>query len=474
MNIFGVEAAADGARVAVIETSLRSTRVSRLAYVPGGGEDAARVAARALAALGYDPQSDHVALALPGAALTSRAFGVPLTRPEQIQEALPYALESRLPFGAEDIVCGYAAIAAAAGESTILAVAARRDEVTMLIQRFAAAGVDPDMVVPAPLCAAAGGATHGARAVLVFADGAVTVTVVNPQGAPVGFHTAPLAPDADPAKIAAEARRAVMAARAGQPGLEAAFYELGGVAQGSALRAALADILGAPVRPLALPGADAPATGPGVGGAESRPLFAAALGAARIAAGLEPGLRLHLRYGALRKRRALAAKGSRALAAAALFGVGLLVWAAGWMMEGAALAARHAAQRAEARALFTAVMPGVTAAVSESQQLKAALAQAQAKARALGVSESGVDPFLDILLDVSRVKPAGAAVDIGELAYDASRLSLSGRTDSFEKVEQYRAAIDALPWAEKVTLDQAKSGAASGAVEFRLNVEIKP
>ncbi|MBF0635216.1 MAG: PilN domain-containing protein, partial [Nitrospinae bacterium] len=184
----------------------------------------------------------------------------------------------------------------------------------------------------------------------------------------------------------------------------------------------------------------------------------------------DPDTRANFRVGSNKKSGGFTGARRQAILTAALAGVFVLAWVGSYIAEGMRLDAKYGALKNELRAEFKKAMPEVTNIVSEMAQLKSAIAALETKAGALGPALAEKDPFLDRFTSVTDSVPEGARLDIAEFTYEWDRILLSGKTDSFERVEQFRNNLEKLDWAGKAVVEGAKTGIAGGGVEFKITI----
>jgi len=73
---------------------------------------------------------------------------------------------------------------------------------------------------------------------------------------------------------------------------------------------------------------------------------------------------------------------------------------------------------------------------------------------------------------VTYAKPQNTRLDIEELTYEPGRLVLTGRTESYEKVDALKSNLEKLAWVGKARLEKARSSASKADVSFRIEVDM--
>lgn len=478
-NIFGIDFTSGGLKVAVIEKQFRSHKVSKLVHRPlesDGSEEAARAIKEALANLGYDGETDRVIAVFPSSRLTSRVITIPLTKRKMISETLPFELETLVPFDAEDIVSDFLRIGATDDGSRILAVVAKKEDIEAFLNVYATAGLDPDMVIPEPICAGREAkyrpaAEGGADIYLNLKDNSVSITVVKGQ-TPVSFHTASTGMENGVEPLVSEIRRQML-------GNDGEFTPLNSIVLSGGpdglgeIAEKLESALKTPVRISDMPGAGAAVDSQRfVRRSEANAMFALALGAALMVAEGDWDSMVDLRAGEFKRKPRMAGYRTQFFTAAGLFITGLLVWTISYFSQSVGLNNEYMALKAQIRSEFKQALPNVKNIVSEEQQLKNALTKLEAKAKALGVGMGGLDPFLVFLADITLSVPDDVKLDVEELVYEPDGFIIAGHTGSFEKVDKLKKNIENLPWTGKVNVERAKADVSGSGVRFRLEVRI--
>lgn len=468
-----MEIDADRIAVAAVEKRLRgyAARGFRSASIEGmSREEAAAALAGLMAELDYDPDDHHAAAIFPGGKLSSRTITVPLTGRRRIMETLPYEIETGAPFDADELALDYIPLESSEKGTKLLAAIALKRDVADFLDIFHSAGIELEMVIPAPQAvpAALAAAMEDGKARLFFHIGrrSTDITLTN-DGRAAAFHNAAAGETTTEALadfLVLESERLKESGR--RAGLDVDVHEAlvsGAAAASKSLRESLGEKLGARVEAASFPQTP-----------EAAPELAAALAGALALAGASGGEVMSLSVeGAGRKRRFSKARAQAAVAAGLLGLVGLL-GAASFVAEEMRLGKKYENLKNTIRATFHEALPDIRNVVSEKQQLINALAKLEEKSESLGAALEEEDPFLDRLLGISRAAPEGVRVDIDELVYEQEKMILSGRTESFEKVELLKERIATAPWAGKVSVERATASTAGEGVAFRIEVEAAP
>ena len=172
----GLDWAQDALRVATLQSGFRGFAVQevREARLPAAGTPAERLQA-GLAALGLEPPvggDDSVAVALPGALVSTHLITLPFSDPKRIEQVLPAEVEGTIPFDPGEVVWDAAILGQAGGKTEVLVGVVKKTDLREHLDALAAAGIEPRVVTLAPLALAA----LGERGMLA-AEGAPPPTV---------------------------------------------------------------------------------------------------------------------------------------------------------------------------------------------------------------------------------------------------------------------------------------------------------
>jgi general secretion pathway protein L len=92
-------------------------------------------------------QADQVIVALPGQALMTHAFTLPFTDPKRLEAALPFEVESQLPFDLSEVLFDYQIVGQKAKTSSdVLVGVVRKEELTWLMQLLTELKLDPRVI----------------------------------------------------------------------------------------------------------------------------------------------------------------------------------------------------------------------------------------------------------------------------------------------------------------------------------------
>lgn len=464
-NIFGLDHDGGALCLAVMEKKLRGQPENlRLIRRSAGEEEPLALGLELLESAGYDPDEDYLALLYPASRLTWRRVTLPLVNERQIREALPYEIESLTPFDADAAILAWQVEQKNENETTVMVAVTLRADLEAMITTLHSAGIFPDALYPSP-AALATAVTEG---LCLDINTEETVLVSASKGQVTGFHAIETGVGANlsPEKIAA-----TIVNETGDFGptdnQEKRLTISGEGSLHSRVVQALADAFGQELSLYTPPGYLGGSINDDSNEDENRSssLFAAAYGAAALLADSKTPAPLNLLLGPYAKRRRFTV-GIQAMISAALAATLVLTALFSYGLEIRGLLERHDELKAEIRQAFKTALPLETTIVAEKQQLEAALEQLRSSR-----ITAGAGLFLDRFADLSTAPPGSLDYQVERLIYEGEGVTITGKTESFEKVEQIKKSYAALPWVGKVTVRNAKTSATGGGVGFTLKVE---
>ncbi len=148
-RILGLDLGSYSVKGVLLDTSLRGHATKAYAEVRRGeGERAETLRAAVQELFTQHPlQADQIIVALPGPSLTTHTFTLPFTDPKRIEAALPFEVESQLPFDLSEVVFDYQVVGQKAKESSELLVGVvRKEELGPLLELLTELKVDPRII----------------------------------------------------------------------------------------------------------------------------------------------------------------------------------------------------------------------------------------------------------------------------------------------------------------------------------------
>jgi Tfp pilus assembly PilM family ATPase len=407
---------------------------------------------------------------LPGEVIFHRLLLLPFARTRQLNQTVPFELESQIPLALEEVVVDFQVVGRTAAGVTVLAVAIPKRILAEHLDLLAAAGLDPAVVgltslAPLTLLNLSGVEKEGATALLDIGEQRTSVLLLH-DGVVSGLRTLSvgLSREGGFEAFVRELRWTLLALNGRDPVLPTRFFLAGGGAYFPRLQDEFARTLAVEVRPvqqLVLPHI------PRVN-RKQQAEFAVCLGL-----GLREALGLAVPAVNLR-RGEFAQQGQRAVTQREFSRLG---WIAAGAVAAAALAVtlelyrlqtRYQAVRQEVRRVFTSTLPEVHTIVNEKAQLQEAVNTLQQQQRRLGGTVT-TSP-LEILRQLSIALPERVTLDLDEWTLDGNAVRLRGTTDSFDTAETIKTTTAALGLFREVQLKDVKTVAGGKKVSFGLHL----
>jgi Tfp pilus assembly PilM family ATPase len=452
---------------------------------------------------------------------------LPFSDRAAIAKALPAAVEASVPWDLEDMVLGSNVLEAGEGGSRIAAFIAPREEVAARVDALRALGAEPRSVVfdadalsayndagvqaivdighrRTVVALAVDGRLHGARLLpsggaaftqaladalgLSFADAEARKHAASLPGAASGASPAEAVAAWDDLELDSEVTATELSAPETQAALVQATHSwlaelraelialedetglgvdevllCGGGSKLAGLPERLGSELGVPARPVVVPGGHGPA-------------FALAVALARVGARERPAT--DLRVGELSYRGHADMLWRLTLGAVAVAALGLVA------IVGMTLAESVSASRELAK-LDGKIADAVVAAVPETPRervegqprvalavLQEASTATQTRVDALGATQGGIPPTLDLLRVLSQAmpSPADARIDVRELTIETESVSFKAETDTYETAARIEDALKRNPrFTGAKKSEEKKSG---DMVTFAVNIPL--
>ncbi len=153
-RILGLDLGASAVKAVLLESAFRGFAVLGTATVPVPGGDGAALQERQMEALrsllgSMGWQFDAAVVAFPGSAAASHVVALPFTDPRRIEQAVPFEVESQIPFDLPEVSWDWQPLGTRGGRTELYVGVVRREELAALLAALAQVGVDPRVVVPA-------------------------------------------------------------------------------------------------------------------------------------------------------------------------------------------------------------------------------------------------------------------------------------------------------------------------------------
>ncbi len=475
-KVFGIEVRNDDIRIAIIDSRFRvqkAIHLLRKSQWLKSDKSTQEYLRSAMDLLGFNPEVDYVVTVLPGRLLTCRKLTFPMKKRRQIEEVLPYELESYMPFEVEDICVGFDIIEEDENGATVLVAVACKNDMKKHLEFFDQAEVVPDAVVAGPLSLFNNelSGTQMLPRILVSIESDYISVALSENQQPLMFHSFPATND--PTKVAREVKRLTYSVGQEKGTNLGEVIVQGAGCVNSDFINRLGNNLNVPVKFPVLDNFEATVDSDNSNDISNlAAVFSVPLGAAYALANAKVDKLLNFRTGEFKRKARLIGQRAQMLTTAALIMLGIFVWALSFGGEVIALSSTYNDLKNRTRAEFRRAIPNETNIVYETQQLKNSYKRLLNKSHSLGIIGSITDPALDRLLDITRSVPRTGKLDVENFVYEDTEIVIAGRTESFEQVEQLKKEISRLLWVNTTTVDHAKAGVNSAYVNFRLKVTV--
>lgn len=418
----------------------------------------------------YRLQADTVLSCLPGSDISHRLLTLPFVQARQVSQAVPFEVESQIPFSLDDILIADHPIRQTEDGTQTLAVAVLKQAVAEHLDVLRTAEVEPTQILLAPLAplallSLAGADTDGFTALLDVGENHTSVILLR-EGVFVGLRT--FAPGVSGAgglvAFLQELRWTFLALSPEESPLPTKVFLCGGGVYLPKLHSELERVFAVEIvsfQQLVIPSIVEPQQ-------QDQAVFATCLGMGLHEAlhGTTPVVNLRQGEFALQRHNERVHYESRRLGWLA---VGMAVAAAlAFMLDWYRLNLRYQALRQETRRVFVAALPNTQTVVNEKAQLTDAVEALQKRQRLLHGSSTGSP--LDILRHLSAVVPEQVTLDLDEWTFDEDAIRLQGTTTSFEAAEAIKTAAMSLGLFREAQLKDVKTVAGSKKVAFGLQL----
>jgi len=509
-SVLGLDLGSHSLKAVELQQTLRGVEAVQMRALPRGADPAALPdEVRELVAR-HGLGSDHVVTALPGDAVSARRLAFPFHDRRKLTQAVPFAVESDLPFELEQVLIDWERVGGERGASEVVATIAPRAEVSRLLAALEQAGCPPRTLEAEGLALGNLASVFDLPGVRLLADlgHRKTTFCLTADGRPLAARTvrlggqqltqalasdlhAPLeeaetikceggalphgAPRGAVAEVLERLVREILllqgsleevTARAG-PGRIERLTLLGGTALLAGLDHYLSERTGIEASRLGLPRAGASA-GFAAGGAPE--LFAPAIALALRGTG-EARTRTNFRQDEFavrldldRLRRVFRLTGWLAAACAGLAAVAFATDA--WFTSRRA----RDLERASA-ALFNEAFPERPAPENAMTALREEVASATARADFLGVYRGNLSA-LDLLSEISRLVPPDLDVTFEELSIDRQTIRMRVYAKSFEAADRLGGLLAKFPPFAGARIGAIETDAKTGAKRFNVTIAL--
>lgn len=461
---------------------------------------------RALHGLG----TDNVVSALAGDHLSSRRLTFPFRGRRRLNTAVPFAVEEELPFDLEDVVVDWEITGGDRTRADVTVCTAARSEVSELLALLEEAGFPPRILEAEGLVLGNLAAVfdlpgrrlladlgHRKTTLCLLIDGNAIAARTIPVG---GRHlTDALAADRGISPTDAErakceegvfdlrgeappqvakildrlAREIVHTLGAVEEALGAARLDeitlFGGTALLGGLDAYLSEHTGIPAARLGLP---RPERGQGLVAGGPPILFAPAIALALRGTG-QARTRMNLRQDELALRLDVG-RFFRDFRTTAWFAAAALLMAALSFTTTAWLDARRASGlEAQARQLYTSLVPGQEPPANLVAGLREQVREANERAGFLGVYRGNLSA-LDLLGEVSRLVPSNLDIGLEELSIDRQNIRMRVHAKSFQAADRLGSELARFEPFASARIGAIEKDSKTGGTRFSVTISLKP
>ncbi|MBW2120874.1 MAG: pilus assembly protein PilM, partial [Deltaproteobacteria bacterium] len=463
-------------------------------------------------------KSDWVVVSLPGLVLSTRIITLPFTDRRKIVRVIPFEVEGHIPFALEEVVISHHILGQEGGKTRVLAGAVRKDLLRETLAALAMGGVKPrivDMDFMALFNLSQGG-LEGAEGCYAIVDiGASKTSVCVVDGRSFGFgRSIPIGgrainraiegefgmseeeaeglkraeaflPVKDRVPSSHEQRRLCSAVESIIAQLlqeiGRTFYAFEAETQkqvshvflcgGTARLANLSDYVS---EKMSVPAAPLPPVSSlkGVVDPQNMGLMAQAYGLGLRAAADGRFSQVNFLKDEFAFRSEIKGMKGKMVYVGIFLALILALFAYDGLNRYMVKKQRYLELKSEIERVFRETFPGMKQIRGGSQYMRSKTLELRKESRAL-LSLGGLPATaLDLIRGVTEKAPAGVDVEIDTFSFDAEKIRLSGRTDSFESVDRIVKALQGFGLFEKISLSNAKVNVKDNKVDFRLSISL--
>src|SRR5215813_4379411 len=147
-TVLGLDLGSYGIKGVLLDTSLRGYQLRACGQTPRPPGERLESLRQGLAEFfrSHPIRADQVVVALPGSSLVTHILTLPFIEAKKIEAALPFEVESQLPFDLSEAVFDYQVTARRDKQSDLIVGVARKDELRALLEVLKELNVDPRSV----------------------------------------------------------------------------------------------------------------------------------------------------------------------------------------------------------------------------------------------------------------------------------------------------------------------------------------
>jgi len=147
-TVLGLDLGSYGIKGVLLDTSLRGYQLGAFGQTPRPPGERLESLRQGLAEFfrSHPIRADQLVVALPGPSLATHTLALPFTDAKRIEAALPFEVESQLPFDLSEAVFDYQVATRRDKQSDLIVGVARKDELRSLLEVLKELNVDPRIV----------------------------------------------------------------------------------------------------------------------------------------------------------------------------------------------------------------------------------------------------------------------------------------------------------------------------------------
>jgi general secretion pathway protein L len=511
-RILGLDLGSHAVKAVEFRQTLRGVEVAQLRSLPLDDPSPALATELRGFVQMHDLPTEHVVVSLAGDRVSTRRLTFPFRDRRKIGPAVPFEVESQVPFDLSDYFVDWEVIGEQAGRTEVTATLAPRSEVALLLETIREAGINPRIVEAEGLVLANLASIFDLEGARLLADigHRKTTLCLCVNGRAAAARTVPIAGLAVTEALARERGIGEIEAEGikcsegifGGPGrrhspagvaviehlaremvrtvgaLETAtgsgdvpplgeIVLFGGTARLHRLDEFLAERTGLRVARLALPRAE---VGASLVAGGDPVVFAPAIALA-VRGSMRARTRMNFRQDELARRVDLRKLGRELRWTAALAGLALLLAGASAVTNIAVQSRRAKVLEQQTARLYQEAFPTAPVPPSALAAMQEAVRAAQQRADTLGIYRGNLSA-LQVLAEISSRVPSDLDVIFEELSIDRQVIQIKGHSPSFGSVDRLRAELaEYVPFSE-IAVGDITSDARRGGQNFNVRISL--
>lgn len=394
---------------------------------------------------------DQLVACLPARTAYVRRLEFPFQDEKKILAAIPFSMAAQLPVAIDECVMAMQSVQPTEDGAIVTVAAVPREVLQSLLSSFEEIDIPLHLVDLAPFCHVAGLGEHVGNGLLICASSQDTTISLVQNGSQEDYRILPAIEGpgsvVQSQQLLREIRVLTHGADSGQ--LPVSLMGERGAELAENLQAA-----GLGVEMLSLE----------LGGQMAEGPFLPAVALALRAISAKKSRSFNFRRGEYALKGEWANLRRKLVLLAALLGAAVLIVCSSMILKYTDKAGRAEQLQAEMVDIYRTLFPGSATIVDVPLQMKSAIRDLQEQGNLLA---SGQASSLDVLKELSRL-PALVTIEIQELAQNDEEVKLTGRTTSFEAVNQIAKVLGESPMFSNVQVSDAKMSLDGSRIDFRL------